>query len=353
MKDEAEVLSTEIVNNRCKYNIGTSTKTSLNNAFKNTINDENISMLAVLNSYESSDNNKYISDDLYGYNGKYVNQDDVIYRIKVYVTQHKATYDITTISDLGTTLQGYLESAGVTVTDSYPIDPNMKLTVAYLLQELTLEEVSLENAESLSTTFHYSLINCSDAPYKVFALPYSVTNLRLAIEIGKKLGSWCYDIQLMPYCPVPEQVDNEGWIPDPPTSEHNKTVIPIYLNAQIYGYIYLAEKSTFNIQIPYSVSIAEPKIEFNTDLYRLCAPNGSASFEFNPALNFGVDYFDVDCTYKPINPYIHINPNFKGLYGSDFNDYRGLIFNGDYSIPLITDKWREYEINNKKLSIDI
>lgn len=64
-------------------------------------------------------------------------------------------------------------------------------------------------------------------------------------------------------------------------------------------------------------------------------------------MNDGVDFFNVDCSYKPFNPYIHINPNFKGLYGQDFNDARGLICGGDFSLPQLSSAWANYELNNK------
>ena len=70
-------------------------------------------------------------------------------------------------------------------------------------------------------------------------------------------------------------------------------------------------------------------------------------FGFSVAKNNGVDRFNVDVTLRPYNPYIHINPNFKGLYGRDYDDSRGLICNGDFSIPLIKDAFVEYELQNK------
>lgn len=88
-------------------------------------------------------------------------------------------------------------------------------------------------------------------------------------------------------------------------------------------------------------------------MYRLCSPNYNGVFEFNPAKNMvpnnkvAISYFNVDCTYKPYQPYIHIAFDFKGLYGSDFNDARGLICSGDFSLPSATDTWKSYEIQNK------
>ena len=81
--------------------------------------------------------------------------------------------------------------------------------------------------------------------------------------------------------------------------------------------------------------------------YKLVSPNYQGEFEFSVAKNYGVEQFNVDCTYKPYNPYIHINPNFRGLYGSDFNDSRGLICNGDFSFGMIGDRFAEYELQNK------
>lgn len=82
-------------------------------------------------------------------------------------------------------------------------------------------------------------------------------------------------------------------------------------------------------------------------MYRLCSPNFNGQFEFSAAMNGGVNYFNVDCSYKPFNPYIHINPNFGGLYGEDFDDARGLICGGDFSLPQISNAWANYELNNK------
>ena len=65
------------------------------------------------------------------------------------------------------------------------------------------------------------------------------------------------------------------------------------------------------------------------------------------AKNHGLRYFNVDCTYKPYSPYIHLNPDFNGIYGDDFNDARGLICGGDFSISSISDKFETYELQNK------
>jgi hypothetical protein len=89
------------------------------------------------------------------------------------------------------------------------------------------------------------------------------------------------------------------------------------------------------------------KLNNECNLYRLVSPNYNGQFEFSVAKNGGVNYFNVDVTLRPYNPYIHVNPNFKNMYGQDFDDSRGLICNGDFSLPMVTDAFTEYELNNK------
>ena len=93
------------------------------------------------------------------------------------------------------------------------------------------------------------------------------------------------------------------------------------------------------------------KIDNECDKYRLCSPNYNGLFEFSVVKNDGVDYFNVDMTLKPFNPYIHVNPNFKSLYGADYNDVRGLICGGDFSLPIINDAFKEYELRNKNYQL--
>lgn len=84
-------------------------------------------------------------------------------------------------------------------------------------------------------------------------------------------------------------------------------------------------------------------------MYRLTSPNGIGNFDFDPYKNNGVSGFDVDFTLLPFSPYIKISPRFNptGLYGGDYNDFRGLICGGDYSLPITTDQWETYQVNNK------
>lgn len=123
------------------------------------------------------------------------------------------------------------------------------------------------------------------------------------------------------------------------------------LGTEEVGKLFWATAGNFSFDIEYSIpaknNALDTKVASETEIYRLCSPNYSGVFEFDPYMNNGVQIFNVDCSYKPFNPYIHINPVFNYLYGSDFNDQRGLIIQGDFSLPQETNAWTQYELNNK------
>lgn len=95
---------------------------------------------------------------------------------------------------------------------------------------------------------------------------------------------------------------------------------------------------------------ADIKLKNECDVYRLASPNFTSLYEFKKTkLLDGLLSFNVDCTYKPFNPYIKINPNYdNSLYAAqDFNDNMGLILGGDFSIPMLSDAWTNYELSNR------
>lgn len=205
---------------------------------------------------------------------------------------------------------------------------------------------------------------CGTLPYKMFAIPYSRTKnisisyngttismaKELALSIGKAISAKysganaLYDLQLLPYCPAQNIITGDHAISVP---TNNTITTLVKKNNTNIGVIYWCadNKGTFNIN--HTITTVEPKIETICDMYRLSSPNWNGQFEFNAAKNGGVDQFNVDFTYKPHCPYIHINPNFGKLYGSDFDDARGLICQGDFSLPQTSEAWNTYEIQNK------
>ena len=200
------------------------------------------------------------------------------------------------------------------------------------------------------------------SPYYCFAIPYHSVrvikgnetiitdpreSLLLARNIATQLGSFCYDVQLLPYFPLQSYIDSMGRI-DTTTMPDGTVAVLKSADEVARTFLFWITKPNFSFAVPDTIDYSsEPKIQNETQFCRLNSPNYSASFDFSVAKNKGVTYWQVDCSYKPYQPYIHVAPNWGGLYGSDFNDARGLICTGDFSIDLMTEKWQEYQIQNK------
>ena len=234
-----------------------------------------------------------------------------------------------------------------------------KTDFSYEAYRITLEQIPQQVTATISKpAARYHL---EDQPYDMFAIPYSDdleiykngtklfnANKSIAVNIATQItaatgSANVYDVQLLPYCPVRYCILDDGTF-------DVKTAKVDYVqdkNKNNIGIILWATTSSFTVNINKEITSTNPKIENMTDRWRLCSPNFNGQFEFSVAMNGGVDYFNVDCTYKPFNPYIHVNPNFKKMYGQDFNDARGLICAGDFSLPQVTNAWADYQLNNK------
>lgn len=239
-------------------------------------------------------------------------------------------------------------------------DANSFGVVSYLSHYyMTFEEIAVNAEVSIGDRAHLE-----DSPYDMFCIPYGKlqiysgttegieTNpfiaIPIAVNIGAQSGSAnIYDIQLLPYCPIRSAIKEDGKF-DISLKSYDEIKDQ---SGNVLSYLFWADSSNFTFNIPVQIdggtTIESRKIINETQMCRLCSPNYSGVFEFNPAKNNGVNYVNVDATYKPYSPYIHINPDFKGLYGSDFNDNRGLILGGDFSLPQITNAWADYQLNNK------
>lgn len=198
---------------------------------------------------------------------------------------------------------------------------------------------------------------------------------------SKPIKNYIYDVQLIPYCPYHEICTYDFTDTKIGTlyldtledtmqglnsskqyyfnSNNDNNICFLYVEkAQFDFNINKFYIDTTNYYISYQIDLKPIQYQQNGDIvnykidnecriYRLCSPNYNGLFEFSVAKNDGVNEFNVDITLRPQNPYIHINPNFKYLYGSDFNDMRGLICQGDFSLPIVNDQWQTYEYQNK------
>lgn len=223
-----------------------------------------------------------------------------------------------------------------------------------------------------------TIIKLPDAPYAMMTLPYATKDyyngetklgtitrqqaLQIAQATSRKYnsGGWLMDIQLLPFCPCIEVLRTDGNI------DLSKAVA----NARVYyddassqnlvnkiGGVICCRRSTFQANIYdatgalFKVHVFDIKIENQTTKYRIVSSNGNGVFEFSPAKMTYADDTDIGflarCTYMPHQPYIRVFPQFARMYGGDYNDYRGLICGGDFSLPQISDSWESYQVQNK------
>lgn len=267
-----------------------------------------------------------------------------------------AQFKTSTAQDFEIALNSIMEYVVNSIVNTYPDDlsriPNnleyYRVDYRFNITSIQLIETTIPDEVQITLEAGHKRLN--DAPYSMFAMPYNLENLALANKIGVELSSFVYDIQILPYCPAIELIDVFFNIIS--TAVEGVDYCPITKGDTQVSYLLWATTSsnTFNISKAVVVDLSDPvelKVANECDMHRLVSPNYNGAFEFSAAKNGGVQYFEVSYTYKPYSPYIQVNPNFKNLYGTDFNDARGLICNGDFSIATITDQWKTYEINNK------
>jgi len=178
----------------------------------------------------------------------------------------------------------------------------------------------------------------------------SESTLTLASEIAVQMGASLYDLQILPYCPILSFIkkipEPTLVLPDPKYYTKSKKG-ETELTEGIFWVPDITVENTINYRVQVPTDPIEAKVFNECTKYRLCAPNGNGAFDFSPLLNEGVSKFNVFMTLKPYQPFIRIAPDFGGLYGDEFKDYRGLILSGDYSVPRNNDAWIQYIQANK------
>lgn len=314
-------------------------------------------------------------------------------------------------SELGTKMADFADDIiSLTRRDE---NPNLVNAMIYKITDIPTVTISLEetgdqsnkhlifsNMELIDGSKMSTRIHTNDAPYDMFCMPYNPDTKETYIyfynEAGdtllgnikinnttQKLAAMAicaqnnvYDLQLLPYCPLANvtwdaNLGSNGALRIKGRPATSNTCNPFYgyihtplssgateVNLdQIDGIVFNSEQSSFSGKI-YGVDIESPivdpklrKVEIMTKITRICSPNYASVFEFNKQMNDGVSYWEYNCTYKPYTPYIQINPNWGGLYNKDFNDQRGLICAGQFSLPSVKEEFAQFELQNKNYQL--
>ena len=232
--------------------------------------------------------------------------------------------------------------------------------------KLNLESYPL-TTKTYGTVISSSRRVCSKQAYDIVAIPVDVqfilsggTTISQPLDIAQQIASALavqeatnvYDVQLLPFCPRPDMIYDDGIIN---LADYSENVDFSYIKiteggtSTNIGAILYCDSASFSNRLYYSLNLTDSvKIDSQCNFYRLVSPNYQGGFEFNVARNGGnVEWFNLYCTYKPYTPFIKVTPELNNLYGKDFNDNRGLICGGDYSLSRFSSAWEQYQLENK------
>lgn len=347
------------------------TKESLDNAYK--------SRAASMISRATTDFNLKFNDPISVYHGKIIKDSDGKY-FRVYVN------DVNSGQQLSETID--IKSANAPLLKSIMLDAwreaanrpsatadDKAFQVKNYYNEL---HITLEELTDVQTTIDFSYYEGTGTKdsmlFDAICMPYGSVRMyasgglidittsaersmtlmnSLAIQLTSEK---ILDFQILPYCPVQDlinpSVDKQMkfWV-------LNETVLECVYNGDVTDLIIVCGSANFTFDISQNISIENTDdapqnffLKYLNDCtkLRICSPNYNGIFEMNLAKNGGeITKFNVDITLRPYNPYIHVNPDFNFIYGQDFNDQRGLVCGGDFSLGIINDAWNVYEIQNK------
>ena len=290
-------------------------------------------------------------------NGKIIKVGNKYYRISSTggsKYEYSNTAVINKTSDLGIVVRSNLLTAnGFTITDNtvYRMDVEWPFTCP--TTSLVIEEIS---SVGITYDIKYTGAVTKDSAYEIIATPLKDTtfvvdsmgdHFRHSGSIGlqwfqdiinKNNGAGrAYDIQIVPYINFDSNNITTQSVTYA-TRGASKLAIAIKLTSASFNY-------SQSVSVPMRSNI---KIGNEVDVYRFCSPNGVGAYEFSPYKNGGLSSYEADVTLIPFNPYIKVHPIFSGLYGNlQQDDFRGLICGGDFSLPILNDRWSTYELNNK------
>lgn len=359
------------------------------------VNDIGKALSSVVTAHSHALGESYETGDLSQYDGKIVavkDQEGAITRYRCHVTESSATDSMFSDADAETVYNALQSKAyninGVIIRPfsslkSTDVDYGM-LRGSCKLQKLTL---TLLRDQAISVDYRNAHAHSADTLYDIFAIPLggnfsyvdeqgsthalSISKnkeavaqklLLLMTELYATWGDQLIDLQWLPYGPVGE---NYTFIQAQSTDYRYYCYSPIMEGDNVLSLMYWCQESQYQRQLPVNLSAQPYGIAQSYSgasnavcrrweeehLVRLVSPNFASQFEFSPIKNDGLEAFNIYIAYKPYSPYIRVAPKFGGLYGSDYNDGRGLILSGDFSLDRTSSAWTQYKLQNKNYQL--
>lgn len=254
----------------------------------------------------------------------------------------------------------YTDPSYTAAENNYWLEPTMQLALTYYRGA----SAGVQTQDYFTLCIPYQSIVPNNNIYYQFINTRTKLDNNTAIVDGviqgiKQLLSgsdYVYDIQILPYCPLIHQYkdgtitsnryDGNRLVTISSIYYYNNQPIPFATNCLFF------DEQEFETEIQYNYSTStdptEKHIFSNTKLLRICSPNYSSVYELDPYANNGLSKLKVCCNYKPYSPYIYVAPVYKynSMYGDDYQDARGCVCSGNYSVQQLSDQWMTYALNN-------
>lgn len=152
------------------------------------------------------------------------------------------------------------------------------------------------------------------------------------------------DIQVIPFSPIDGY--SNSWNETTKVFNLNTSSVKetISLNGNIIP-IFEVSYASYGKKIPMEILVDDYKISQKRK-YILTSPSGAGTYDFSLSKNSGLEGFLIDVDLRPYSSFHRIQPIFKGMYGANFTDTRGLIWQEDTSLTQISSAWETYKRQN-------
>lgn len=205
---------------------------------------------------------------------------------------------------------------------------------------------------ALDQPFQFMYIPITEIPVKLgedFYRTDSITVERMMYDLIKTYGgenAKLLDVQILPYSPVSgfrEAFVNDFDALDLDELNPTDTIIIDDIIIPIFSVNYASYK--LSIPLNQDIIVTDYKLE-QKKKYVLTSPSGATVYDFSVAKNKGLYGYYITVDIRPFASYHRIQPIFTGLYGSNYIDTRGLIWQEDTSLTQISSAWETYKRQN-------
>lgn len=348
------------------------------NAFFNKVNGMDSSY--AMNCF-GTENSTYLS--LKEYDGKTIKIGAIVYKCSLKSNNYRTSsisynaYNPTIASNFGSMISYFnsnkptqAEMSSGVYTMSYYNDASRfqesDLKIMTELEDYYLEFVEASSNISTSVDSPSNRTHLSSQPYDMFMLinedniSYKVgvtdyvsnheVNINMAQAICQASGGGSYDIQIVPFNPMRGTILSDGTLNFYGYDVHeikdaDKNVVGHYVMCNSADLKFTLDKDELKF------NPEDYKKDYNLKQYRLCSPNQETMFEFSPAMNGGIETWEISANYRPYASYIKVQPTWKWLYGEPIynnkTDFRGLVYNSALCVTQLSEAWANYISNNK------